>query len=335
MRKCGKTLQVLHLDDLEQVVLCGFVQLTTQAARVLLRKGIDTAFLTQGGAFLGRLSGPLGKNVALRRLQYRKLEDPAVALDVAKRLVAGKLKNQRVLLMRRQKDAADERVARALVAMRLALERVPDAATLDEARGHEGKGAADYFRAFGALLTAPGIEFQTRIRRPPPDPVNILLSFGYTLLGNVIQGFVELAGLDPHLGSLHAPDYGRPSLALDLMEEMRPVLVDTAVLTAFNTKTVTSKDFIPAGEEEAPVEEEWERAETEETGLPPRRRRLVLRPEGAKRWILTFERRLSEEAYYEAQMRRLTYRQILREQVYLFARHLKGEEEYRTFEYRV
>lgn len=334
VRKGARTLDALHLDDLEQVVLCGMVQVTVQALRALLKRGVDTAFLTQGGSFLGRLSGPVGKNVELRRLQYRRLEDPTVALDLARRFVGGKLRNQRALLIRRQRELSDDRIARALVSMRHGLAAVPEAGTLDVVRGVEGKGAADYFRAYGALFSAPGIEFKTRIRRPPPDPVNILLSFGYTLLGNVIQGFVELAGLDPHLGTLHAPDYGRPSLALDLMEEMRPVLVDAAVVTAFNSKSVSPRDFVPAGDGDAPVEEEWEREEAEEGAGSAPARRLLLRPEAAKRWITAFERRLSEEAHYPAQGRRFSYRQILREQVYLFARHLKGEEEYCCFEYR-
>lgn len=334
MRKGPALLESLRLDDLDQVVLCGQVQVTTQAVRALLRTGVDTAFLTQGGAFLGRICGPAGKNVELRRTQYRRLEDPAVTLDLAKRFVRGKLGNQRTLLMRHQREKPDERIARALVGLRLGMEALGGASDLDVLRGIEGKGARDYFGAFPALLTAPGVTFTRRIRRPPPDPVNILLSFGYTLLGNVVQGFVELAGLDPHLGSLHAPEYGRPSLALDLIEEMRPLLVDTTVIRAFNTRALAPRDFVPVAGDDAPVEEAWEREESEATGEEAPTRKLVLTPDGARRWLTAFERRLSEQAQYPPQNRRLTYRQVLREQVYLLARHLKGEEEYQPFEQR-
>ena len=118
------------------------------------------------------------------------------------------------------------------------------------------------------------------------------------------------------------------------MEEWRPVLVDLAVLRALNTKAVTPKDFVPVEGDEAPVEEAWEREEAAEGAGDPPPRKLIFRPEGARRWITTFERRLGEQAIYEPQGRRLSYRQILREQVYLFARHLKGEAEYRSFEHR-
>lgn len=335
VRKGRALLDALRVDELEQVVLCGNVQITTQAARALLRQGVDTAFLTRGGAFLGRLSGPTGRNVSLRRIQYRRLDDPSFVVELARRIVAGKLANQRALLMRFQRERRDPRIARALVGIRLGAEKLPTALDLDEMRGIEGKGARDYFSAFPALLTAPGVTFTARLRRPPPDPVNILLSFGYTLLGNVVQGFAELAGLDPHLGALHAPEYGRPSLALDLIEEMRSVVVDVAVLRAFNTRALTPRDFVPVEGEDAPVEEEWERAEAEDDGdAAEPARKLLLTPDGARKWLLAFERRLAEQAYYPRQARRMTYRQILREQVYALSRHLLGEEAYRPFEHR-
>ncbi|MBM4318968.1 MAG: CRISPR-associated endonuclease Cas1, partial [Deltaproteobacteria bacterium] len=161
-------LAALRLDELEQVVLCGNVQLTTQAIRVLLARGIDTAFLDLGGRFLGRLAGPLGKNIELRRLQHRRLSDPEVMLGLARRFVAGKIANCRILLQRQQRNRPDERIARALVAMRLAAEKVPAAQAPDELLGLEGQAAASYFGAFPALLVAPGIEFTRRLRRPPP-----------------------------------------------------------------------------------------------------------------------------------------------------------------------
>lgn len=331
VRKGRSTLQSLLLDKLEQVVLCGNVQITTQAMRALLRRGIDTAFLNLGGAFLGRLSGPLGKNIELRRVQHRRLDDPSTVQDLARRFVAGKLANSRALLRRHQREHADDRLARAQVAIRLLLERVSEAATLDELRGLEGRAAAEYFGAFPALVRAEGIEFTGRLRRPPPDPVNILLSFGYTLLGNLVQGFCELAGLDPYIGSLHAIRYGRPSLALDLIEEMRSVVVDVAVLRAINTRALRPADFVPASEEDAPAEEAWEREEAEHEDEARPRRKLLLTGDGVKRWIAAFEKRLGEQVYYPLQDRRLSYRQILQEQVWLLARHLKGEAEYEPF----
>jgi len=335
--KGNARLASVRLAELEQVALCGNVQLTTQAARILLARGIDAVFLNQGGAFLGRLAGPLGKNVELRRLQHQRLADPVFALDLARRFVAGKLANSRTLLQRHQRNRPADRIARALVAIRLLAEQLPRAASTAELLGLEGKAAAEYFGAFPCLLTAPGITFTGRKRRPPPDPVNILLSFGYTLLGNQVHGLCEQAGFDPYVGSLHALHYGRPSLALDLIEEMRPVLVDTTVLRVLNSRGITPADFVPVEPASADVEEAWERAEQEqedgsagEEAAPPPRR-LLLRQDAVRRWLVAFERRLGDEVYYPLQDRRLSYKLVLREQVYLLGRHLRGEASYEPF----
>jgi CRISPR-associated protein Cas1 len=223
--------------------------------------------------------------------------------------------------------------------------RLGEAEDLDVLRGFEGKAAALYFDVFGRLISAPHVTFTTRIRRPPPNPVNILLSFGYTLLTKMVHGFVESAGMDPYLGALHAPRYGRPSLALDLVEEWRSVIVDTTVLRAINTKTITHQDFLPAPKdhdlwpEEAIEEDEISILEppspsdlSQETDEPPPSARpLLMQPEAVKRWFALYERRLQEEVFYFPKQSRLSYRQIVREQVYLCARHLKAEAEYASF----
>jgi len=331
VRKAKRQIDSVRIDQLDQLVLCGPIQVTTQAQRALLRAGVETAYLTQGGAFIGRLVGATGRDAELRRQQYRHLDEPEKALALARRVVTAKLRNQRALMLRFQRRRPDDRVARALVTIRLMSERIPAAANLDVLRGLEGNAAAAYFKDFGALFTAPDIEFTVRARRPPPDPVNILLSFGYTLLGHLVQGYVELAGLDPYFGALHATGHGRPSLALDLMEEMRPVVVDSAVLRAFNTKAVRARDFIPVENDDAPVEDAWARAEEPDAPGKGAPRRLVLTRAGAKRWFACYERRLADQVYYAPQGRRLTYRQAMREQVYRLARHLRCEEEYQGF----
>ena len=289
--------------------------------------------LNRGGAFVGRLASGLGKQIGLRRRQFQALERPEVALDLARRMVAGKLHNQRVLLRRYQRNRKDERLARALVAIRLMLERLDEADNLDVLRGMEGQAAAAYFSAWPVLVNAAGISFEGRKRRPPPDPVNILLSFGYTLLCNQAQGMVEAAGMDPYLGALHAPSYGRPSLALDLIEEFRPIVVDTAVLRAINTGMLTPRDFFRLeGEEESEVEEQWEREELEASGEPtPPRRKLHLTQLGSRKWFSAYERRQAEKVYFGLRRCRLTLRQVMREQVYLMASHLRGEGEYGSF----
>ncbi|MBM3274463.1 MAG: CRISPR-associated endonuclease Cas1, partial [Candidatus Sericytochromatia bacterium] len=316
----------------DQVVLLGHVQVTSAAMRALLSRGVDLSLLTAGGAYLGRLSRGASRNIDLRRIQFRQLDDDEVCLDLAKRFVRGKLCNMRTHLGRQQRHRPDDTCARSLVTIRVCLERLGDAASVETVMGLEGRASAAYFEAFGKLLRAQGMVFVRRMRRPPPDPVNILLSFGYTLLATVMQGYCELAGLDPFLGGLHRPEYGRPSLALDLIEEFRPLLVDMPVVRAVNTLAITPADFVALAAEESPIEDEWEREENEGEGGEPARRRIVFTPMGVKKWLTAFERRLSETVVYPPTGTRITYRQVMREQVYRLARHLRGEGEYEPFE---
>jgi len=317
-------------------VVLGNVGLTAPAVRSLLTGGTDVVFLTRGGKFLGRLSSGLTRNVLLRREQHRRFDDPVFALDLARRIVAGKIENQRRLLRRHQRRKPDERTAAALVRLRRAVERCSaSAADLDTLRGVEGSAAAAYFGCWPSLVAAPGVEFTKRLRRPPPDPVNVLLSFGYTLLGNLVHQAVEAAGLDPFLGCLHEARYGRPSLVLDLIEELRPVVVDSAVLRAINTRAVTPADFTKVGGEDE-VEERWEREEYDEDAeekreRPGPRRPLLFGRAGVKKWLAVYERRLDEKAWYPPREARLALRDVARAQVHLLAAHVRGEAAYAPF----
>jgi CRISPR-associated protein Cas1 len=286
--------------------------------------------MTAGGAYLGKLSSGRSHNIELRLAQFQRFSDPDYLLDLARRHVRGKLANMRALLGRSHRADPSSPLPRALVALRRAQEQLGSAATLDEIRGYEGHGSAEYFKVFGTLLRNPELPFERRLRRPPPDPVNILLSLGYTLLGNLVQGYTELVGLDPYLGALHAPERGRPSLALDLIEEWRPTVVDAAIVRVVNTREIQAADFARAGDEEAPVEDQWEREEAERGEVEPTRR-VAITQAGIRKWLTAYERRLAELAHYPRLDVRLSYRQIIREQVNLLARHIRGEEEYQPF----
>ncbi|MFO8072417.1 MAG: CRISPR-associated endonuclease Cas1 [Polyangia bacterium] len=329
-------MEAVRPEDLAQCVVLGNVGITTPAVRSLLAGGADVVFLTRGGRFLGRLSGGLSRNVLLRREQYRALADPARALELASSVVAAKIENQRRLLRRYQARRKDDLIAGALVSLRRFGARVAAANSLDELRGLEGGAAAAYFGCWKQLVTAEGITFEKRMRRPPPDPVNVLLSFGYTLLGNLLHSHVEAAGLDPYLGALHEPRYGRPSLVLDVIEELRPVVVDTAALRAINTRSITPRDFTDLREERDTVEARWERedytedAEDERSEKRPRRDLLFSRA-GVKKWLAAFERRLDERCHYPPRDLVMSLRDIARAQVYLLARHLEGEGRYQPF----
>jgi len=187
--------------------------------------------------------GPASGNAALRVAQVRRMDDAPGRLAVSAAIVRAKILNQRRVVMRAQREGADEEAADVAAALRVSAERAGGCATLDELRGVEGAAAAAYWRAFSRLVRHPELPFRGRSRRPPRDGPNAMLSFGYTFLGTVQQSHVLAAGLDPYVGVFHDVDYNRPSLALDLIEEFRPVAVDALVLTMLNRRQVAAGDF--------------------------------------------------------------------------------------------
>ncbi len=246
----------LPVHELEQVVVCGNVQLTTQAVALLLQHEVDVVFLSFYGTFRGRLLKEGSKFARLRHAQLRLSGDEARALEVARSIVRAKLANQRNLLASLARDAAAPAAA-ALVQAVEGIERMRRDCSLardgDALRGYEGKAGAFYFAAIGALLDRSW-SFQGRKYYPAPDPFNAALSFGYALLQKDIAAAVQLVGLDPYLGCFHAMQYDRPSLVLDLMEEFRPLAVDCVVLDLVRSGKLNPKEFTFTEESERPVE---------------------------------------------------------------------------------
>jgi CRISPR-associated protein Cas1 len=224
LRRGESVLRRVRVGELDQVLLFGGVDITSRAMALLLRREIDLVLLTQNGNFRGRLCGRGSKNVQLRLTQYQRSTDPAFCLGVARAIVAGKLQNQRQILLRAQRRLQDNDLAVVLGSLRVLGQRASDCGNLDVLRGLEGQGASLYFGQFGKLIRNPAFQFSTRTRRPPRDPVNALLSFGYAVLGSTAETEVYRCGLDPMLGFLHQSAYGRPSLMLDLLEEFRPLV---------------------------------------------------------------------------------------------------------------
>ncbi|HOU93020.1 MAG TPA: CRISPR-associated endonuclease Cas1 [Polyangiaceae bacterium] len=283
--------QELPVHELTQLVLVGNVVLTPGAVDLVVDPSVDTVLLSHSGRYRGRITGSVSGNVVLRLAQFRALTDPARTLALARRVVDGKIGNQRALLVRRARypGAArlDPRHDVALRAARAGLELAPD---LDAVRGCEGAASAAYFRALAGCFLPPDMTFDRRSRRPPLDPVNALLSFAYTLLANAVEATVERVGLDPYLGSLHAPVPGRPSLVCDLMEEHRPWVVDALVLSAVNHRAFTPEHF-----------------EVSDQGV-------LMKPE-ARRWLVTlFERRLETRLAPEPGADTTSYRLVIERQ---------------------
>ncbi|HMP72519.1 MAG TPA: type I-C CRISPR-associated endonuclease Cas1c [Kiritimatiellia bacterium] len=214
-----------------------------------VENGVAVSLLTERGRFLARVSGGVSGNVLLRREQYRRADDPSASGRLARSIVQGKIANSRTVLQRALRDHADKDQSAALHPVIVRLNRILDEISgsedVDQIRGREGDAGREYFGVFDVLITAqkPAFTFSGRTRRPPQDPVNALLSFLYTLLVHDCVGACESVGLDPQVGFLHRERPGRPSLALDLMEEFRPFLADRLALSMINLKQVQAKGF--------------------------------------------------------------------------------------------
>ena len=294
--------QALRLRSLSHLSLYGQVQLTPGAVQALCSAGIGASFFSTGGWYYGTLGGVAGPSVHTRIAQFQTAADRGRCLRLARAFVRGKIQNCRTLLRRNAADEPTEALARLR-------DHAVDAAradSLESLLGIEGMAARVYFRAFAGLL-APrsgadtAFDFESRNRRPPRDPVNALLSFAYALLVRDARIALLAAGFDPTVGFLHQPRPGRPALALDLMEEFRPLLADSVVLTAINTEVVQAGDFVRAAGS------------------------VALDPRGRKAFLGAWERRLQQEVTHPVFGYRITYRRVLEVQARLLARAVTGE----------
>lgn len=252
VRAKKQTLLDIPLIKVDGVVILGRATVSPAVVVELLERKIALSFLTPTGRYLGRLEPELTKNIFVRAAQWKatltaSVEQPApseTALHLVRGFVRGKLKNYRNSLLRSQREFPELHLQQAITQLEQAIAPIDHTGTIDSLRGLEGSGSATYFGSFNALIRAEGFQFTTRNRRPPTDPVNALLSLGYALLRHDVQSAVNLVGFDPYLGYLHTERYGRPSLALDLMEEFRPLVVDAIVLSGLNRKVFSPEDFI-------------------------------------------------------------------------------------------
>jgi len=300
---------VLHLG------LFGNVEVSTPAVRDMCRLGIPVSWFSMGGWFYGQTHGHGLKNVTTRIAQFAAASDESVCLSLAKSFVRGKIRNQRTMLRRNHVEPDDAALKR--------LKRAADADTakatsLPELLGIEGAAAHVYFARFSGMLKAgdddPDPEeeqsskpeemsflFEKRNRRPPLDPINALLSFSYSMLAKDCAVAAAAVGMDPYVGFFHQPRHGRPALALDLMEEFRPLVADSSVLNAVNNRVVTGTDFIRAGEA------------------------VNLTPAGRKRFLQVWERRMRDSVTHPVFGYKVSYRRAIELQFRMLARVLTGE----------
>ncbi len=299
VRKDGAELSKVPMHAVRQVVVFGNVQVSTQALETLAANDVPVAYLTGHGRFLGAFVPAVPKNVGLREAQFRCFADEGERLKLAKAVVRAKLTNQRALLMRSLRGdgdrGSDEPAARGIAEL---LRRLDDAEGVETVLGLEGQGAALYFGEFGRFLKARppgrGFDFTARNRRPPRDPVNALLSFAYALLAKDCFSAVCTVGF------FHAGRHGKPSLALDLLEEFRPVIADSVVLTLVNNEMVGPRDFVT-----------WREA-------------CQLTEGGRKAFFAAYEQRKATVVTHPLYGYRMSYSRMLEVQARMLAAYVRG-----------
>lgn len=304
----GDTLMQVPVHHLGSVVCFGRVMVSTAAIAQCAQDHRDLVFLSENGRFRARMMGATSGNVLLRLAQHQAYQEPVKALNIARNIVAAKVQNSRLVLLREARQTldleAEERLRSASDRLAEIIKSLPRAETLNAVRGSEGESAATYFSVFQHLIrvNSDTFTFQGRNRRPPRDPVNALLSFVYALVRTECEAALEGVGLDPQIGFLHAVRPGRPSLALDLMEELRPLLADRLVLTLINRRQLTSDHF----------------AERPGGGFS-------LTEDGRRALLTAYQRRKSENLYHPVVERSTPIGLIPHLQARLIARHLRGD----------
>jgi len=313
VKERDSVLQEVRLNEICQLNLMGNIQVSTQVVQALCEQSIPICYFSMGGWFYGITTGLLTKNVFLRQRQFLMGEQSWFCRRLARTLVAGKIRNQRTLLLRNHVEPPP----RTLQQMKQLAEAAGMCGSIEELLGVEGSAARLYFSCFHGLIKVDGgedlpnlfrLDFAGRNRRPPRDAVNALLSLGYSLLAKDLTIACYAAGFDPMMGFYHQPRFGRPALALDLMEPFRALVVDSAVITAINTKMVTPRSFVNAGSA------------------------VALTAEGRKGFYQAYELRMDTMVTHPLFGYRVSYRRLLDIQVRLLAKLLEGDiEEYPVF----
>ena len=299
----------VHL--LGSIVCVGSIGLTPALMGHCAERGVRISMMGRNGRFLARIEGPVSGNVLLRRSQYRATDDAEKTAALAGYIVTGKLLNQRTVVRRALRDHGAHSPPDVCARLRTCERRMSDAArrsanpqAINVLRGIEGEAARAYFGVFNDLVRTEErtFAFTHRSRRPPLDPVNALLSFLYTLLVHDYRSALESVGLDPAVGFLHRERPGRPSLALDLMEELRPVLADRLALSLINRRQLVASDF-----------------ETAVTGS------VTMREDGRKKVLVAYQDRKKDELVHPFLQEKTTIGLVPFVQANLMARHLRGD----------
>jgi CRISPR-associated protein Cas1 len=298
-----QTILDLPLIKVDGVVVMGRATISPAALTELLDRKIPLTFLTHTGKYLGKLEPELTKNIFVRQAQWQAQGATDKSIHVVRAFVRGKLKNYRQLLQRRQREDTELYLDTTIKRIQQLIQSLENTTSINSLRGLEGAGSAAYFGAFKYLSKNPEFTFHTRNRRPPTDSVNALLSLGYSLLRHDLQSAINIVGFDPYLGYLHVQHYGRPALALDLMEEFRPLVVDSMVLSALNKKYLTCADFT----------------------TEPISGAVSLTKDGLKTFLRLYEQKKQSDFKHPVLGKKCTYQSSFEIQARLLAKYLMGE----------
>jgi CRISPR-associated protein Cas1 len=301
VKKEGEILLEVPAAKIDQVFVFGNCTITTPAMTYCLKEDIPIVLFSSRGNYYGIIDSPLGDNVSLHQQQFVRAADPEFCLTTAKAIITVKLHNSRLLLQRHQRRKQIPAVATAIERLSEINVRLPRAATVEEVNGYEGAGAAQYFAALGQLVD-PAFQFSRRTRQPPTDPVNSLLSLGYTLLFYNLYALIVARGLHPYVGHLHLIRDRHPALASDLIEEFRAPIVDSLVLYLVNSKIFTPTDFsrLPDGP-------------------------CLLKDAARKTFLRAFEQKMATQITHPHTGTVVDYRRCLDLQVYQMAEWIRGE----------
>jgi len=315
----GSVVEEKNIKGITQLILMGYTSISGAVLRVLMENRIETVLLNPRGRFQGRLSVDEHKHVTRRKNQYIKLSDPKFVLNTARSLIQGKMRTlSRFLALRGTQFGIDSLFSRAAAIKAMERALFDPHMDIDALRGLEGNATKIYFDGFHLMLRNPAFSFKGRNRRPPLDPVNALLSFVYTLLTGEVLTAIKIAGLDPYLGALHVEDYGRPSLACDLVEEWRVFLGDRLVLGLLNRKAMSNEDFVFR------IVKDHDFIDEDDL---KKKRPVEMKPLACRAFLDAYEKWMSQRVSYPETGLKISYRSAILEQIRKFEKYIEGEED--------
>ena len=311
VQKGEEILLDVQCHKIDAVLIFGNVQFTTQAVHELFQHGIEMAILTRTGKLIGQITSPSTKNITLRLQQFKKYWDNDFKLILSKAIVAGKIKNGLRVIQLFSYNHPDLDFETEITTLKTRLNDVGPATQIDQLFGLEGSAAKAYFEAFGKMLLRE-FDFQGRKKHPSTDPVNALLSLSYTMIFNEISSLLDGLGFDPYLGYYHTVDYGRASLASDLMEEFRAPIADRLTLHLINNRIFRKEDFYSNPNEG-----------------------VYLKRESLKRYFVEYEDTLNHEFTHPQTKENTTFRKCFRIQAERLAAHIQNGIQYIPFEMEI